>query len=60
MAKLDIFLKSGHTVRIECESWKFNYDPTTCEYTGYTLKGFKNISSFSCVPSQIAGFVELK
>lgn len=60
MSKLKIFLKSGQTIEVECEEWDFSYDKVTLDYNGYTFKGFKNIKSMGLVPSQIAGYIELK
>lgn len=55
MCKLTIFLKSGHTVKIKCKQWEFEFNKTTLEYVGYKITGAVETVSF--VPSQIAGYI---
>jgi hypothetical protein len=37
MLKVEVYLKSGHTMVIECESYEFTYNTTTLDYTGYFI-----------------------
>lgn len=60
MNKLKIFLKSGHTVILKCDEWKFTINNVTLEYTGYSFNGLKNVDAISFEPSQIAGYIVLK
>jgi hypothetical protein len=58
MSKIKIFLKSGHTVDIECGDWELRYDNKTLEYNGYVFKDLKKVKQVGFVPSQIAGYIE--
>jgi hypothetical protein len=55
-SNLEVFLKSGHTVKIRCEEWNFKFNTLTGEYTGYRLKGLIEPNAVGFVPSQIAGY----
>lgn len=60
MKKLEIYLKSGHTLKVKCEEWSFTYDNYSCEFTGYNFKGLKSPKTIRLVPSQIAGYIVIK
>ncbi|MGG2091328.1 hypothetical protein AB1283_01000 [Bacillus sp. S13(2024)] len=55
--RLEIYLKSGHTVEVVCESWKFNIDNATGGYIGYEFKGLKKPTMVGFDVSQIAGYI---
>lgn len=57
LKKLEIYLKSGHTICIECESYKFEYCNLTGEYCSYQFDGLKNPYRISMVPSQISAYI---
>lgn len=56
-SKIEVFLKSGHTVKIRCEEWNFKFNTLTGEYTGYLFKGLIEPNAVGFVPSQIVGYV---
>lgn len=58
MSKIHIFLKSGHTVKITCDSWEVTRNGETGEYTGYSYKGLKSPKAFGVNITQIAGWEE--
>lgn len=57
MDTLEIYLKSGHTIVVTCESWNFKWNSSTGEYVSYTLNGVKKPKRVDLVPRQIAGFI---
>lgn len=60
MSKLKIFLKSGHTIDVECESWKFTHNEYSGLYTGYEFNGLKTPKSLGIVISEIVGYIVLE
>lgn len=50
--KVELYLASGHTVRLEVTEYEFN--TTNGEFTGYTFKGMRHKASFN--PSSIVGY----
>ena len=60
MEELEIYLKSGQTLKVKCKEWSFTYDNYSREFTGYTFKGLKFPKMISLVPSQIAGYIVIK
>lgn len=53
---VEIFLKSGQTVKFECVQCTFKFSDATGEYVGYEFKEIKKYKIISLVPSQIAGY----
>lgn len=60
MVKVEIYLKSGHTIIIECEDFESTFDSTIGEYTGYKYRGLKNPYKLSMCPTEIVGWVQIK
>lgn len=56
MYRLEVYLKSGHTMVIECESFTFQFSYLSGCYTGYELTGMTNVDRAGIVPDQIAGY----
>lgn len=56
MVRVEVFLKSGHTVKFRCDECTFQFDKTTGEYTGYKFTGIVGYHIVSFVPAQIAGY----
>jgi len=52
--KLTVFLKSGHTVVLNCDGWKFSFNNATGEYTSYSIQNADK--NFGFVINQIAGY----
>lgn len=56
MDVVEIYLKSGHTITVSCEEWRFDFDKYDCKYTGYKFKGIKHPHQVGFVPSQMIGY----
>lgn len=54
--RLEIYLKSGHTLKVDCKIWNFEFN-STGECTSYELKGLENLKKVGIVPNQIAGYI---
>lgn len=59
MSSIEIYLKSGHTIKVKCEEVSFTYNEKTLEHTGYRFRGIKSPKDVHLVPSQICGWIEL-
>jgi hypothetical protein len=57
---IEIYLKSGHTITIQCEGANFTYDNTSGEYIGYSFKGLIKPIQMGLVPSQIVGWARIE
>lgn len=55
--KLEIYLKSGHTLEVDCKIWNFEFNNSTGEYTSYEFKGLSNPRKIGIAPNQIAGYI---
>lgn len=53
-SKVNIFLKSGHTVEVICDTWEFKLDDTG--YYGYKFTGLNKGFSIGMHPSEIVGY----
>ena len=60
MWTIDVYMKSGHTVKVKCKQYSFSYNNTTLDYVGYEFKGTPKNTRYDLVPSQIAGFTAKK
>lgn len=56
MLKVEVFLKSGQTLKFQCEKCNFSYDKQTLEFTGYEFKNIKEYEKISIVPNQISAY----
>jgi len=55
---LQIFLRSGHTIDVQCKEWSFETDDITGEFTEYNFVELDYPSSLEIVPSQIVGYIQ--
>lgn len=56
---LEIFLRSGHTINVQCKDWSFETDDVTGEFTGYNFVDLERPSTLEIVPSQIVGYIQI-
>jgi hypothetical protein len=56
MEELEVYLKSGHTISIQCEKWRFTRDNNGDGYSGYEFEGLVNPESIGITISQIVGY----
>lgn len=56
MVNVTVYLKSGQTVKFQCDSCTFTYDNASLEFTGYEFQGIKGFQKVSFVPSQISAY----
>lgn len=54
--RLEIYLKSGQTLKVVCEKYKFTFNTFSGEYDGYFFEGLIEPRRLGLVPSQIAGY----
>lgn len=54
--QLEIYLKSGHTIEVTCEDYKFNRNAVG-NYTGYELGGIIKPKSLSFDFNEMVGFI---
>ena len=57
LVELEIFLKSGHSIKVRCEQWKFIMSEDG-QIVGYEFSGMKIPKTLGINPEQIAGFIE--
>lgn len=55
--ELEIHLKSGQTINVRCENWKFEINNLTGEFYGYEFQKMISPKALGIVPSQIAGYI---
>ncbi|MCP3742719.1 hypothetical protein [Rossellomorea sp. BNER] len=55
--RIEIYLKTGHTIKVTCEKYGFTTNTFTGEYTGYEFKGLVEPKSLGINPNQIAGYI---
>lgn len=56
VCRLEIYLKSGHTIKVVCEDWTFRVNNLTGEYEGYHFVGLIKPKKLGIVPNQIVGY----
>ena len=56
---LELYLKSGHTINVQCKDWSFETDDVTGEFTGYNFIDLERPSTLEIVPAQIAGYIQI-
>ena len=59
MRVLELYLKSGHTINVQCKDWSFETDDVTGEFTGYNFIDLERPSTLEIVPAQIAGYIQI-
>jgi hypothetical protein len=57
--ELDLYLRSGQIIHIQCEEWSFENDKVTEVFTGYDFKGLISPLTLGIVPTEIVAYVEL-
>lgn len=58
MHKIEVYLKSGHTIYIECESFEMTYNSLLHTYIGYSFKGLKVPKKLGFNPAEMVGWIE--
>jgi len=56
---LELYLKSGQTIHVQCKDWSFETDDITGEFTGYNFIDLERPSALEIVPSQIVGYIQI-
>lgn len=50
-----VFLRSGHSVEVECDNWEFKINNDT-SYKSYTFNGFNKGEFYSFNVNEIVGY----
>jgi hypothetical protein len=55
--QVEVYLKTGHTIKLRCELAKFHWDSLAGEYIGYEFNGLKEPRVVDLDPKLIAGYI---
>lgn len=55
--QVEVYLKSGHTIKLRCEKAEFRWNSFTREYVGFEFKGLKEPKQVDFDPRLIAGYI---